>query len=684
MHEAESARNSGGGGPSGGGFVAPPASSSLHAKAVRLSILREEYMTRLLRMAPAQPQRRPGWHLSRDAMLTSVPLIDMLRSVTVEVVEAVVGWRGGISPDLVDSMPFLHAGVPYLLKVAADCEVLSSAVPGIETAAGIAGPLARHPMLLPPHVFTTGADPQAADLASADFGLYDSSQVASRVPAVPSGTGSTPSGALAGPGADAHEAAHARASAAAGSRAHRMGGGASSVGLVDVERAREALRARAAEEAAYGQSRLLVVDPATVLLPPGISGGGQSSSDAARLPPVPQLVPFGALVARAASVRSRPPKPPRSLFPPGAATAAGVLASGSRGFAGQPSPATHRPGGGDDDGEGGLFGHAAYAVEGGSASQLGGPDAAVNGVQSATVSFAQDGGADLRTASLQGMAASDAGRMRAQAAQAAAAVVRPMRASDVLAGPPPSPPADAAPLGLQPDYANGMLDERMSEFGGGEAAAEEEAFAWRHGHGSSSSVPAQAADTPSAGSAAAASQYSRPRVVRGVELDPILPAPSGAYDWRVAFSRYSRSVFSAAIGSARAARAARAEVLRRRRARAARGGDDGDELGADEVADRLRALKAGTLRVEMPPGREILRVRVDLHAVLGSPVNGRAWVGFTAATGDLAYQAHEVLAWKFDQSYAYAAAGGGMADPGRLGRFPAVKTGSEGEHSKPL
>jgi hypothetical protein len=86
--------------------------------------------------------------------------------------------------------------------------------------------------------------------------------------------------------------------------------------------------------------------------------------------------------------------------------------------------------------------------------------------------------------------------------------------------------------------------------------------------------------------------------------------------------------------------------------------------------------EVGSLRVEMPPGREILRVRVDLHAVLGSPVDGRAWVGFTAATGNLAFQSHEVLAWKLDQAYALAQG----ASPGRLGRFPAVVTNEDGEH----
>lgn len=90
--------------------------------------------------------------------------------------------------------------------------------------------------------------------------------------------------------------------------------------------------------------------------------------------------------------------------------------------------------------------------------------------------------------------------------------------------------------------------------------------------------------------------------------------------------------------------------------------------------------EAGTLRVEMPPGREVLRVRVDLHSALGEPADGRAWVGFTAATGDLSFQTHEVLAWSFDQSFAYAAAAGSGAVPGPAGRFPAVVTGGEGEH----
>ncbi|KAA0150128.1 hypothetical protein FNF31_07079 [Cafeteria roenbergensis] len=86
--------------------------------------------------------------------------------------------------------------------------------------------------------------------------------------------------------------------------------------------------------------------------------------------------------------------------------------------------------------------------------------------------------------------------------------------------------------------------------------------------------------------------------------------------------------------------------------------------------------EAGTLRVEMPPGREVLRVRVDLHAALGTPADGRAWVGFTAATGDLAFQSHEVLAWSLHQSYALAAAGGGAGLPGAAGRFPEVRTGA--------
>ena len=58
--------------------------------------------------------------------------------------------------------------------------------------------------------------------------------------------------------------------------------------------------------------------------------------------------------------------------------------------------------------------------------------------------------------------------------------------------------------------------------------------------------------------------------------------------------------------------------------------------------------------------RQILLYATTLHPLCGSRVlvimvimwidNGRAWIGFTASTGDSKWQVHDILSWTFDSS----------------------------------
>ncbi|KAA0156302.1 hypothetical protein FNF29_01095 [Cafeteria roenbergensis] len=645
------------GGAAGAGGGDPRGDEELLSKAVRLAVLREEYVTRLLRLAPPRRLRRQGWRLAGQGLSAALPLLELLRETTVELTAAVVRWRGGMGHARVSARPFIHEGVPYLLKAASDAGAISAHVPGIEAALGVVGSLERCPALLPDHVFEVGADPQAADAADPDFGLYTHESVAPRAGGGPSGGGARASGALAGAGAEAQASEAARLARAAATRAQSLGGGAAAVGLVGVERARDALRVLAQEEAAYGTASVLVVDPASLDLE------------------APQLVPFAALVERAEARGEPPPPLPRALFPVGTSAPAGSLADSraqSRGAgngfgasisgafsAGDPAASGHvglesvdgvrgasfipgrGPGGGAGGDHRGAEGHGeavagplrsraptfSWADDGvASAGQFSPASSAVGRTaEMGLSSIVGEGGADgspfvdrdhdrdsegegeaggfastdrsadadadadagvgvgggassLRLASLEDLSAADAGRLRVAAAAEAARVIRPLGAADVVCGPVPSPDEPAAP---RADHEGDGAETPR----GGPAA---------HHSGLPSSGPGgrqPGTGAELAGAGAAGADLSSGRTVKGIALDPVLPPPAGAYDWRVAFSRYGRSVFSADVGARRAARLQRAEALRRRRAGLVRGVAEAEPPEEDRaVAARRREV----------------------------------------------------------------------------------------------
>jgi hypothetical protein len=80
--------------------------------------LREEYVARLDKLlstaSKAQLQKR---------LMKSLDLLDMLRMVTVDIIEAVVQWRHGLPK------PFVWKGENYLLKITHDCDFLDNVKP---------------------------------------------------------------------------------------------------------------------------------------------------------------------------------------------------------------------------------------------------------------------------------------------------------------------------------------------------------------------------------------------------------------------------------------------------------------------------------------------------------------------------------------------------------------------------
>jgi hypothetical protein len=299
----------------------------LHSKAVRAAVLREEYMSRLLRLAPPSTDRRKGWRLGGEALERAVVLMDMVREATVACVESVVAWRRG-APSL--SKPFVFGGVPYLLKIASDMAVAGFHLPGLEVLLGlepyrkredvawpgVPHPLWRCPSLIPPHAFVEGGRVDDGDDDTLDPRIPHpavTGELPSRPAAVPNAARAKPSGALDDPsalvGGTGLDLGAPAGSAKAGKWAKRVGASALSVGLVDLERARTVMERLAEEEAAYGREWALVIDPDSVpdLFPP--------RAGMRVLPAVPQLIPFRELEAKAHARHLHSVTPPRALWP---------------------------------------------------------------------------------------------------------------------------------------------------------------------------------------------------------------------------------------------------------------------------------------------------------------------------------------------------------------------------------
>jgi hypothetical protein len=98
-------------------------------------LLREGYLKRLQHAA-----RRRGGQTALRADV--IDLLDLLRTSTVEVVEAIAKWRR----TLVKPYPFVWNGINYLLKVPSDLDILNK-VP--EIAAWLGFDLARNPFVVP-------------------------------------------------------------------------------------------------------------------------------------------------------------------------------------------------------------------------------------------------------------------------------------------------------------------------------------------------------------------------------------------------------------------------------------------------------------------------------------------------------------------------------------------------------
>ena len=82
---------------------------------------------------------------------------------------------------------------------------------------------------------------------------------------------------------------------------------------------------------------------------------------------------------------------------------------------------------------------------------------------------------------------------------------------------------------------------------------------------------------------------------------------------------------------------------------------EGDTLGLTANIPNMSDGEVHTIRIEYVPGNmaiymddlalPVLSVKIDLDKELGLD-EGRAWVGFTAATWD-AYENHDILNWAF-------------------------------------
>ena len=81
-------------------------------------ILREQYVNRLKKglthATAAQLQKR---------LLKSLDLLDMLRTITLDIVEEIQHWRRGLPK------PFVYKNQNYLLKLTTDCDFLNDIKP---------------------------------------------------------------------------------------------------------------------------------------------------------------------------------------------------------------------------------------------------------------------------------------------------------------------------------------------------------------------------------------------------------------------------------------------------------------------------------------------------------------------------------------------------------------------------
>ena len=88
--------------------------ANVEAEITTYIILREQYVNRLKkalsRANAAQLQKR---------LLKSLDLLDMLRTVTLDIVEQIQHWRRGLPK------PFIYENNNYLLKLTTDCDFLN-------------------------------------------------------------------------------------------------------------------------------------------------------------------------------------------------------------------------------------------------------------------------------------------------------------------------------------------------------------------------------------------------------------------------------------------------------------------------------------------------------------------------------------------------------------------------------
>lgn len=92
---------------------------------VKAILLREEYVARVRQCLRDHHARLGKEH---KAFADLISLLDLLRSTTVETVEAIQRWRGGQG----HPKPFVWGGANYLLKIPADVDFLDGhKVPGM-------------------------------------------------------------------------------------------------------------------------------------------------------------------------------------------------------------------------------------------------------------------------------------------------------------------------------------------------------------------------------------------------------------------------------------------------------------------------------------------------------------------------------------------------------------------------